>query len=107
LPWIFGASVVLLAGLLSQLLLGRGVLTRVARGILGAAPLVAGGLILLLLGVVDGAGPRVALLVLGSGISGAIYVVCPAMIGEFVLASQRGAVISIYGAIYWRASSRP
>jgi sugar phosphate permease len=100
LPWIFGASVVLLAGLLSQLLLGRGVSTRVARGILGAAPLVAGGLILLLLGVVDGVGPRVALLVLGSGISGAIYVVCPAMIGEFAPASERGAVISIYGAIY-------
>ena len=62
-----------------QLLLGRGASTRMARGFLGPAPLVAGGLILLLLGVVDGAGPRVALLVLGSGISGAIYVVCPAM----------------------------
>ena len=39
-------------------------------------------------------------LVLGSGISGAIYVVCPAMIGEFAPPSQRGAVISLHGAIY-------
>src|SRR5882757_7203465 len=61
---------------------------------------VAGGLILLLLQVVDDTGWRVALLVLGSGVSGAIYVVCPAMIGEFTPVSQRGAVLAIYGAIY-------
>jgi MFS transporter, ACS family, D-galactonate transporter len=100
LPWVFGAFVVLMAGWLSQRLVAAGTSTRAARGVLGAAPLVAGGLILLLLQVVDGAGARVALLVLGSGVCGAIYVVCPAMIGEFTPASQRGAVLSIYGAIY-------
>jgi MFS family permease len=36
----------------------------------------------------------------GTGLSGAIYVVCAPMISEFTPVSQRGAVISIYGAIY-------
>ena len=100
LPWVFGAFVVLMTGWLSQRLMARGFSTRAARGILGATPLVAGGLVLLLLQVVDAPAARVGLLVLGSGISGAIYVVCPAMIGEFTPVSQRGAVISIYGAVY-------
>ena len=100
LPWVWGAFVVLVAGWLSQLLMARGASTRTARGVVGATPLVAAGLILLLLQVVDGAAWRVGLLVLGSGISGAIYVVCPAMIGEFTPVAQRGAIISIYGAIY-------
>jgi MFS family permease len=39
-------------------------------------------------------------LVIGSGLCGSIYVVCPPMLGEFTPVSQRGAVISIYGAIY-------
>ena len=43
---------------------------------------------------------KIALLVVGTGLSGSIYVVCPPMIGEFTPASQRGAVIAIYGALY-------
>ena len=46
---------------------------------------------------------------LGSGITKyhrAMYVVCPAMIGEFTPASQRGAALSIYGAIYTLGSPR-
>jgi MFS family permease len=100
LPWVIGAAVVFLAGWLSQLLVARGVSTRGARGVLGAVPLFVGGLILLLLQRVDDAAMQIALLALGSGLSGAIYVVCPAMIGEFTPESQRGAVLSIYGAIY-------
>jgi MFS family permease len=38
--------------------------------------------------------------VVGSGLCGSIYVVCPPMLGEFTPVSQRGAVIAIYGAIY-------
>lgn len=100
-PWIAGACVVLLAGWVSQVLMGRGMSTRDARGVLGAAPLVVGGLILLLMPALTGkAGWQIALLVAGTGITGAIYVVCAPMIGEFTPTSQRGAVISIYGAIY-------
>jgi len=100
LPWVFGAIVVILTGWVSQWLMARGVTTRGARGVLGAAPLIVGGAIMASLPYVDAAGLRIALLIIGSGLSGAIYVVCPPMISEFTPVSQRGAVIAIYGAIY-------
>ncbi len=100
LPWVFGAAIVLLTGWISQLLMARGFSTRGARGVLGAAPLIVGGSILAFLPHADGAGLQIALLVVGSGLCGSIYVVCPPMLGEFTPVSQRGAVISIYGAIY-------
>jgi MFS family permease len=101
LPWVFGAAVVLLTGWVSQTLMARGVSTRGARGVLGAAPLVLGGAVLATLPYVHGSSALVvALLVIGSGLSGSIYVVCPPMLGEFTPVSQRGAVIAIYGAIF-------
>jgi len=100
LPWVFGATIVLLTGWISQVMLARGFTTRGARGVLGSAPLVLGGLILAVLPFVDGAGLRIAFLVVGSGLCGSIYVVCPPMLGEFTPVQQRGAVIAIYGAIY-------
>jgi MFS family permease len=100
LPWVFGAVVVLTSGWLSQVLMARGVATRAARGVVGSVPLIVGGLILLALPHVEGAGLRIAALVVGTGLSGAIYVVCPAMISEFTPVSQRGAVLAIYSAIY-------
>jgi MFS family permease len=57
-------------------------------------------LILATLAYVDDAGLRIAVLVIGTGLSGSIYVVCPPMLSEFTPVSQRGAVIAIYGAIY-------
>jgi MFS family permease len=100
LPWVFGAAIVLLTGWLSQALMARGVSTRGARGVLGAAPLIAGGAILATLPYIDGTGLRIATLVVGSGLCGSIYVVCGPMISEFTPVSQRGAALSIYGAIY-------
>jgi MFS family permease len=100
LPWVFGAATVLLTGWLSQVLMARGISTRGARGVLGATPLIVGGAILAVLPHIAGAGLQIALLVVGTGLSGSIYVVCPPMLGEFTPVSQRGAVISIYGAIY-------
>lgn len=100
LPWVFGATIVLLAGWLSQVMLTRGFSTRGARGVLGSVPLLVGGCILAVLPYVSGAGLQIALLVIGSGLCGAIYVMCPPMLGEFTPVSQRGAVIAIYGALY-------
>jgi MFS family permease len=100
LPWVFGATIVLLAGWISQVMLTKGYTTRGARGVLGAAPLVVGGCILAVLPYVTGAGLQITLLVVGSGLCGSIYVMCPPMLGEFTPVSQRGAVISIYGALY-------
>jgi MFS family permease len=100
LPWLFGATVVLMTGWLSQAMTVRGVSTRLARGVLGAAPLVVGGLIMGLMPYGGSATTTIALLVVGAGLSGAIYVVCPLMIAEFTPVSQRGALMAIYGAIY-------
>jgi MFS family permease len=100
LPWVFGAVIVLLTGWVSQVLMARGVSTRGARGVLGAVPLIVGGLILAVIPYIEGASLQIALLVIGSGLCGSIYVVCAPMLGEFTPVSQRGAVISIYGAIY-------
>src|SRR6201991_336728 len=65
LPWVFGAAIVLLTGWISQVMLTRGYTTRGARGVLGAAPLVVGGLILLAMPHVNGAGLQLVLLILG------------------------------------------
>jgi MFS family permease len=100
LPWVFGAVVVLLTGWISQLMLARGFTTRGARGVLGAAPLIAGGAILALMPHVAPGGLMIALLVIGSGLCGSIYVVCAPMLAEFTPVSQRGAIIAIYGALY-------
>jgi MFS family permease len=100
LPWVFGATIVLLTGWISQAMLAHGFTTRGARGVLGAAPLVVGGCILATLPYVAPGGLMIALLVVGSGLCGSIYVVCPPMLGEFTPVSQRGAVIAIYGALY-------
>ena len=99
-PWVFGAAVVLLTGWISQVMVARGFTTRTARGVLGSVPLIVGGSILATLSYVPSGGLQIALLVIGSGLCGSIYVVCPPMLGEFTPVSQRGAVISIYGALY-------
>ena len=100
LPWVFGATMVMLTGWISQVMLARGFTTRGARGVLGSVPLIVGGLILAPLPLVPPGGLTIALLVVGTGLTGSIYVVCAPMIGEFTPVSQRGAVISIYGALY-------
>jgi len=100
LPWVFGATIIMLTGWLSQLMMARGYTTRVARGVVGSVPVAIGGLIVAMVPHVHGSGLQIALLLVGSGLCGAIFVVCPPMLGEFTPVSQRGAVIAIYGAIY-------
>ncbi|WFU40693.1 MFS transporter [Bradyrhizobium sp. CB82] len=100
LPWVFGATIVILTGWISQVMMARGSTTRVARGVLGSVPLVIGGLVLALMPYVPGGALKIAMLVIGPGLCSAIYVVCPPMLGEFTPASQRGAILAIYGALY-------
>ncbi|OAF15236.1 MFS transporter [Bradyrhizobium neotropicale] len=100
LPWVFGATIVILTGWISQVMMARGATTRIARGVLGSVPLVIGGLTLAMMPHVAGAGLQLTLLVVGTGLCGAIYVVCPPMLSEFTPVSQRGAIIAIYGALY-------
>jgi MFS transporter, ACS family, D-galactonate transporter len=68
--------------------------------VLGTVPLIAGGLLLLFVPSVSSPAGKIALLVLGTGLTGPIYVVCAPMIAEFTPLAQRGAVIAIFGAIY-------
>lgn len=103
LPWVMGAVVILATGWTSQKLMTAGVSSRVARGVLGSAPLVLGGLIMLMVPYAESPSSKIALLVIGGGLSGSIYVVCPPIISEFTPASQRAAVIAILGAIYTTA----
>mgnify|MGYP005813761493 CR=1 FL=1 len=100
LPWLFGAIVVMTTGWLSQIMMARGFPTRIARGVLGSVPLVVGGVIMGLVPYGGSAPLQIALLVVGAGLCGAIYVMCPLMIAEFAPVAQRSALISIFGAIY-------
>jgi MFS family permease len=100
LPWVVGATVVLSTGWVSQALMTAGVSSRLARGVLGSAPLVLGGLMVLMVPYAERPSWKIALVVIGGGLTGSIYVVCPPMLSEFTPASQRAAVIAILGAIY-------
>ena len=62
--------------------------------------MIAGGLLVLLVPMVSGSALKIALLVIGGGLTGPIYVVCAPMLAEFTPIAQRGAVIAIFGAIY-------
>ena len=100
LPWVFGAADVLLTGWISQVMMARGVSTRYSRGVLGSLPLVIGGLIVLLIPYASSAGWQIAALVVGTGLTGSIYVVCAPMLSEYTPVSQRGTIIAVFGAIY-------
>jgi len=100
LPWLMGAVTVFATGWATERLMARGVPTRQSRGVLGATPLVIGGAIMMTVPMLPGIGWQIAALVVGSGLCGAIYVVCPPMLGEFTPSAQRGAVLSIYGALF-------
>jgi hypothetical protein len=80
----------------------RGTSSRLACGVLGSPPLVVGGLIVLMLPYLDDPIGKIGLLVVGGGLTGSIYVVCPVIIGEFTPVSQRASVIAIYG---WRSGA--
>ena len=100
LPWIVGACTVMLSGWISQVLVSRGVATRISRGVLGTVPLIVGGILLLFEPSAASPVAKIALVVLAGGLTGPIYVVCAPMIAEFTPIAQRGAVIAIFGAIY-------
>ena len=100
LPWVLGAVTVITAGVASQALVARRVSTRVARAVLGTVPMIIGGGLLLLLPLAGSGAAEVALLMLGTGLTGPIYVVCAPMLSEYTPSAQRGAVIAIFGAIY-------
>src|SRR5256884_8786667 len=83
LPWVFGATIVLLTGWISQVMMVRGFTTRVSRGVLGSVPLIVGGLILAVLPHVSGTGLQIAFLVVGSWVCGSLCGLLPSIPGGF------------------------
>ena len=103
LPWLMGAVAVLTTGLLSQALTARGASPRWARGVVGSTPLVVGGLILLIVPHLANSAWQIVLIVVGGGLCGSIFVVCPPIISSFTPVTQRAALIAIFVAIYTSA----
>ena len=100
LPWLVGAITVLSGGAISQALVARGVRTKLARAVVGTLPMVIGGCITLTMPLFGGGWQEVMVLMIGTGLTGPIYVVCSPMLGEFVPDSQRAGVIATFGALY-------
>ena len=84
LPWLVGAITVLSGGAISQALVARGVRTKLARAVVGTLPMVIGGCITLTMPLFGGGWQEVMVLMIGTGLTGPIYVVCSPMLGEFV-----------------------
>ena len=100
LPWLMGAASVLTTGFLSQALTARGASPRWARAVVGSTPLAVGGLILLIVPHLAVPAWQVVAVVVGGGLCGSIFVVCPPIISSFTPVTQRAAVIAIFVAIY-------
>ncbi len=100
LPWAVGALTVITGGFLSTALVARGVPTKRARAMLGTLPLAVGGLFMLALPWSGSGWSEVVLLMIGTGLTGPIYVVCAPMLSEFVPDAQRAGVIATMGSLY-------
>jgi MFS transporter, ACS family, D-galactonate transporter len=96
-----GASVILVisAGWLSQRLLGRGVSSRMARGIFGGACVAFGGAALTIMPYAPGSSAKIALTTIGVALPSVIFVIANAVVSEIVPVAQRGALLAIGTAV--------
>ena len=99
LPWIFGSIVVLAGGYISQHLKSKGVSSRACRGALAAVTMMIGGCVLPLVGSMPSVPFKIALLVFGSAIGSAIYVVIPMVVSELTPQSQRAGMLAIVNSM--------
>jgi MFS transporter, ACS family, D-galactonate transporter len=96
-----GASVVVVitAGWYSQRLLGRGVSSRVARGILGGACVTLGGAALAIMPYAPSIPVKIALSTIGLALPSVIYVISNTVVSEITPVAQRGALLAIGTAV--------
>jgi MFS transporter, ACS family, D-galactonate transporter len=96
-----GAAVVVVitAGWYSQRLLGRGVSSRVARGILGGACVTLGGAALAIMPYAPGIPVKIALSTIGLALPSVIYVISNTVVSEITPVAQRGALLAIGTAV--------
>ncbi len=104
--WIVGLPSVLqmiLApslALLSQVLIRRGVSSRVSRGILGALCVVTAGASMMAMAFLPVGPLKVALIGLGFSVGSVIFTLGSTLIGEISPASQRGAMLGVTNSIH-------
>jgi ACS family D-galactonate transporter-like MFS transporter len=99
LPWIAGLVVVLAGSWLSQRLKAGGASSRVSRGILASAAVMAGGCILPFIGFTSAPDLKLAILIAGTAIGSTIFVVVPLVVSELTPQSQRAAMLAIVNSI--------
>lgn len=99
LPPAFILVVELVGGWYSQRLLLRGVPSGFARGALGGACVMVGGLALLIMPSVPDTALKIVAIVLGTALPTLIYVMIPAIVSEITPVAQRGALLAIGNAI--------
>ncbi|MET7547301.1 MULTISPECIES: MFS transporter [unclassified Streptomyces] len=98
LPWAMGALVLLGQAALTGRLMRRGVSSRWARGRVGAGLLLLGAAACLALPLVDGAGAKTALLVVGLGLGGAFPTVAVTTVAELAPPARRGGALGTMNA---------
>ncbi|MFD4226494.1 MFS transporter [Streptomyces sp. NPDC058545] len=98
LPWAMGALVLLGQAALTGWLMRRGVSSRWARGRVGAGLLLLGAAACLALPLVDGAGAKTALLVVGLGLGGAFPTVAVTTVAELAPPARRGGALGTMNA---------
>ncbi|MFM0653484.1 MFS transporter [Paraburkholderia sediminicola] len=103
--WLFalivGGSIPasLVASYISQWLTGKGVPSRLSRGLMTSVPTLVAGIALLTTTASLGAGMKVACLCITTAFGQLCFLFCPLMIGEVTPAKQRGAWLGINNSI--------
>ncbi|WP_406465871.1 MFS transporter [Streptomyces sp. NBC_00111] len=100
LPYLGSAIAVILVGVLSAALTRRGVGSRMTRGVLPGAMVLASGVCTIAFSSLDRGVPQMVLLVLGSCLNSAGYGVAFAGLADVAPAKQRGTVFGIVTGIY-------
>lgn len=88
------------AGLLSQKLLGRGIPSRVSRGLFASACIVLAGASMIVLSRSYAPALQIPLVMLAFGVGAVIYSLGPPMLGEITPVHQRGAILGVSNAVY-------
>jgi MFS family permease len=99
LPPALSVVATIAGGWVSQRLMGRGVSSRVARGILGGGCVALGGTALLAMPALPGVAFKVAMTTVGIAFPTLIYVIWPAVVAEITPAVQRSSILAIGTAI--------
>ncbi|WP_326745987.1 hypothetical protein OG830_36045 [Streptomyces sp. NBC_00121] len=97
-PWALSALVLFGQAGLTGWLIRRGVSSRWARGRVGGSLLLLGAAACLALPLVDGAGAKTALLVVGLGLGGAFPTVAVTTVAELAPPARRGGALGTMNA---------